>query len=61
MTKNYKLGILNAIKLLYDEIQLIRDKRDSTQVDKSKENYNSQILSHILSIQHLKEVISEEK
>ena len=61
MTKNYKLGILNAIKLLYDEIQLIRDKRDSAQGDKSKEGYNSQILSHILSIQHLKEVISEEK
>ena len=61
MTKNYKIGILNAIKLLYDEIQSIRDKRDSTQGDKSKENYNSQILSHILSIQHLKEVISEEK
>jgi len=60
MTKNYKIGILNAIKLLYDEIQLIREKRDSVQGDKSKENYNSQILSHILSIQHLKEVISEE-
>lgn len=59
MTKNYKLGIHNAISLLYEEIQSLRQQRDSANGDKSKENYNNQILSHILSIQHLKECIYE--
>lgn len=61
MTKTFKIGILNAINILYDEIQVLRQKRDSIDGDKSKENYNSQILSHILSIQHLKEAISDGK
>lgn len=59
--KYYREGILNAIKILDDEVQNLRAQRDFTLHDKSRERYNDQILSHILSIQHLRESINNEK
>lgn len=58
--EQYKDGILNAIKILDDEVQNLRSKRDSTIHEESKTRLNDQILSHILSIQHLRETISDE-
>lgn len=58
--KDYREGILNAIKILDDEVQNLRAQRNEALHDKSKERYNDQILSHILSIQHLREAISNE-
>lgn len=57
---NYSEGVLNAIKILDEEVQNLRSKRDSTIHEESKTRLNDQILSHILSIQHLREVISDE-
>lgn len=53
--------ILNAIDILEEEIQSLRTHRDDSTNDKSKERFNEQILSHILSIQHLREVASGTK
>lgn len=58
--EQYKEGIINAIKILDDEVQNLRAKRDSTIHEESKTRLNDQILSHILSIQHLREAISDE-
>jgi len=55
----YKDGILYAIKVLDDEVQLLREKRNRESGERVKESYNSQILSHILSIQHLRETIND--
>jgi hypothetical protein len=55
----YKEGIINAIKILDDEVQVLRAKRNLESGERVKESYNSQILSHILSIQHLRETISD--
>jgi hypothetical protein len=55
----YKEGILNAIKILDDEVQLLRAKRNREPGERVKESYNNQILSHILSIQHLRETIND--
>ena len=59
--KYYKEGIINAIKVLDDEVQNLRAQRNEALHDKSKERYNDQILSHILSIQHLRETIHDGK
>jgi hypothetical protein len=59
--EQYKEGIINAIKILDDEVQNLRSKRDSTIHEESKTRLNEQILSHILSIQHLREVIFDEQ
>lgn len=59
--KNYKEGILYAIKALDDEVQNLRAQRNEALHDRSKERFNDQMLSHILSIQHLRELISDEK
>jgi hypothetical protein len=59
--EQYKEGIVNAIKILDDEVQNLRSKRDSTIHEESKTRLNEQILSHILSIQHLREVIFDEQ
>lgn len=59
--KEYREGILNAIKILDDEIQSLRQKRDLESSDATKASYNNQIISHILSIQHLREVALDEK
>ncbi len=59
--EQHKEGILNAIKILDDEVQNLRSKRDSTIHEESKTRLNEQILSHILSIQHLREVIFDEQ
>ena len=58
--EQYKEGIINAIKILDDEVQNLRAKRDSTIHEESKTRLNDQILSHILLIQHLREAISDE-
>lgn len=59
--KEYTEGIINAIKILDDEVQRLREYRDNVDQDESKMRINDQILSHILSIQHLREVITDEK
>jgi hypothetical protein len=59
--EQYKEGVMNAIKILDDEVQNLRSKRDSTIHEESKTRLNEQILSHILSIQHLREVILDEQ
>jgi hypothetical protein len=61
MEEKYKEGILNAIKVLDDEVQNLRAQRNEALHEKSKERYNDQILSHILSIQHLREVVHDGK
>jgi hypothetical protein len=61
MEKKYKEGILNAIKVLDDEVQNLRAQRNEALHEKSKERYNDQILSHILSIQHLREIATDGK
>lgn len=61
MEEKYKEGILNAIKVLDDEVQNLRAQRNEALHEKSKERYNDQILSHILSIQHLREVLHDGK
>jgi hypothetical protein len=61
MEEKYKEGIINAIKVLDDEVQNLRAQRNEALHDKSKERYNDQILSHILSIQHLREAIHDGK
>lgn len=53
--------ILNAIKILDDEVQNLRSKRDATVHEESKTRLNDQILSHILSIQHLREALPDEE
>lgn len=61
MEEKYKEGILNAIKVLDDEVQNLRAQRNEALHEKSKERFNDQILSHILSIQHLREAIHDGK
>ena len=61
MEEKYKEGILNAIKVLDDEVQNLRAQRNEALHENSKERYNDQILSHILSIQHLREVVHDGK
>jgi hypothetical protein len=61
MEEKYKEGILNAIKVLDDEVQNLRAQRNEALHEKSKERYNDQILSHILSIQHLREIATDGK
>jgi hypothetical protein len=61
MEENYKEGILNAIKVLDDEVQNLRAQRNEALHEKSKERFNDQILSHILSIQHLREIATDGK
>lgn len=58
--EQYREGVLNAIKILDDEVQNLRSKRDATMHEESKTRLNDQILSHILSIQHLRETITNE-
>lgn len=58
--ENYKEGIISAIKLLDDEVQRLRVERDQSISDASKMSISSTMLSHILSIQHLREAISED-
>ena len=61
MEEKYKEGILNAIKVLDDEVQNLRAQRNEALHEKSKERFNDQILSHILSIQHLREIANNDK
>lgn len=61
MEEKYKEGILNAIKVLDDEVQNLRAQRNEALHEKSKERFNDQILSHILSIQHLREIATDGK
>lgn len=56
-----KDGILNAIKILDDEVQSLRAKRDSSTTDGAREQYTSVMLSHITSIIHLRDYINDEE
>ena len=56
-TKN---GIKAAIEILVAEVQNIREqKHNASKNEDTQVGYTSQMLSHILSIQHLKEVLNE--
>ena len=56
-TKN---GVKNAIEILVKEVQNIREqKQKASKNEDIQVGYTSQMLSHILSIQHLKEVLNE--
>ena len=56
-TKN---GIKAAIEILVAEVQNIREqKQKASKNEDIQVGYTSQMLSHILSIQHLKEVLNE--
>lgn len=55
--KDYREGIINSIKILDDEIQRLREYRQTITQDEGKMRINEQILSHILSIEHLREAI----
>ncbi len=59
--KEYRDGVLNAIKILDDEVQALRAKRDATIHERAKVMYSDQMLAHILSIQHLRESITNDK
>lgn len=56
-----KDGIMNAIKILDDEVQRLRSYREELSTDVAKIRVNELILSHILSIQHLRETALDEK
>jgi hypothetical protein len=59
--KQYKKKSLqDAIQALEDEVLNIRIKRDESFSERVKESLNSQILSFILCIQHLKDIIGDE-
>lgn len=58
--QDYREGIMNAIKILDDEVQNLRAKRDATIHERAKVMYSDQMLAHILSIQHLRESITED-
>lgn len=59
--KEYTEGVLNSIKLLDDEVQRLRAIRDESVSEAAKIRANDIILSHILSIQHLREAIQDEE
>jgi hypothetical protein len=52
--------VLNAIRILDQEVQNLRATRDATIHEEAKIRLNDQILSHILSIQHLRQAIADE-
>ena len=61
MEKYYKEGVLNAIKILDDEVQRLRTERDSSETEGLRERCTANMLSHVLSIMHLRDQISDEE
>lgn len=59
--KYEKKSLEDAIMALEDEVMNMKSKRDDSYSDKVKESLNNQILSFILCIQHLKDLIGDEK
>lgn len=59
--KYEKKSLEDAIIALEDEVMNMKSKRDDSYSDKVKESLNNQILSFILCIQHLKDLIGDEK
>lgn len=60
MSESRKEALTIAILALEEEVANIRAERDSSYSDNVKESLNSQILSFILCIQHLKDLIGDE-
>ena len=61
MSNNQKESLKVAITALEEEVLSIRTERDSSNSDNVKESLNSQILSFILCIQHLKDLVNDEQ
>jgi hypothetical protein len=61
MSNNQKESLKVAITALEEEVLSIRTERDSSNSDNVKESLNSQILSFILCIQHLKDLVNDEE
>jgi hypothetical protein len=61
MNNEQKESLKVAITALEEEVLSIRTERDSSNSDNVKESLNSQILSFILCIQHLKDLINDEE
>lgn len=59
--KYEKKSLEDAIMALEDEVMNMKSKRDDSYSDKVKESFIIQILSFILCIQHLKDLIGDEK
>jgi hypothetical protein len=60
MSESRKESLTIAIIALEEEVANIRAERDASYSDNVKESLNSQILSFILCIQHLKDLIGDE-
>ena len=60
MEEKDKKSVMLAIKLLEQEIQELRKESNCTQNEYTRIMCNNQMLSYILSIQHLRECINEE-
>jgi hypothetical protein len=61
MSTEQKESLKIAIEALEDEVSNIRSERDKSYSDNVKESLNSQILSFILCIQHLRDLIDDEQ
>ena len=61
MSTNQRESLGIAIKALEEEVSNIRSDRDNSSSDNVKDSLNSQILSFILCIQHLRDLIEDEQ
>jgi hypothetical protein len=61
MSANQRESLEVAISALEEEVSNIRIERDKSYSDNVKESLNSQILSFILCIQHLRDLIEDEQ
>lgn len=61
MSTNQKESLEVAIAALEEEVSNIRTERDKSYSDNVKDSLNSQILSFILCIQHLRDLIEDEQ
>ena len=61
MSTNQRESLEVAISALEEEVSNIRVERDKSYSDNVKESLNSQILSFILCIQHLRDLIDDEQ
>jgi hypothetical protein len=61
MSTNQRESLEVAISALEEEVSNIRVERDKSYSDNVKESLNSQILSFILCIQHLRDLIEDEQ
>lgn len=61
MSINQRESLEVAIAALEEEVSNIRTERDKSYSDNVKDSLNSQILSFILCIQHLRDLIEDEQ